>query len=311
MAETSEDISGDIGINAPTRSTGGQMPDQPEGIGYDIRRYANNEKAIAHLEDAERILNSAHHVLGFGTAPQDIRNQIDSIKDQVGDIKRELASANMDFARTMLNEMDLPLSPMARFRAAVADAQERFVIGLDVDEDVLTLTLPISAEDDEHPNQHVRGCCQRRARNPQVRTHWPTWTRRSGIRYHARIHGIRRGQHVCLRRYSPPTHWVLGGSKNLGWLSGSTIEHITGEDTLFITISREERDEYIRLAQDMPCRQPRYARVRKRPPVHNGSYARSGRSIYRNNVVLPHPRKALWGLSLRTVARAEQSTNRI
>ena len=45
------------------------MPDQPEGIGYDIRRYANNEKAIAHLEDAERILNSAHHVLGSGTAP--------------------------------------------------------------------------------------------------------------------------------------------------------------------------------------------------------------------------------------------------
>ena len=130
--------------------------DTIQELDRNIARFANNQKAAAHLDSAERILNSAHHVLGLGVVTPELRGRINNLKRMVSDAERDLNRETGDLARAMMKPFDLPKSPLERFRAAIDDAAGRFpdiVFNVDIKygDGVMWVTLPLAAgfEDDE------------------------------------------------------------------------------------------------------------------------------------------------------------------
>ena len=124
--------------------------DTIQELDRNIARFANNQKAAAHLDSAERILNSAHHVLGLGVVTPELRGRINNLKQMVSDAERDLNRETGDLARAMMKPFDLPKPPLERFRATIDNAAGRFpeiIFNVDIKygDGVMWITLPLTS----------------------------------------------------------------------------------------------------------------------------------------------------------------------
>ena len=105
-----------------------------DAVGFDIQKMSSNHQAIAYLDAAERSLNSAHHVLGWGSISKENRNQINEIKRMVGEVSRAITAESHRFGREIMDKVDALVSPPEEKEAYGNPEEFREILQTAVDE---------------------------------------------------------------------------------------------------------------------------------------------------------------------------------